>query len=184
MGRIETFITIKQSQSNQLNTIYNNTLGQIAALKLQIANYTSAIGQLGIPGLQSQLTGILNNLQLAYNAYNAGNVDLTPYNLNITANLQSIANLTGQRDATNAQINADNRSLNDTLTLINSLNAQLAAAINNKNLLTARILAENNGISQITSQIDSLNANNVQLNNQINAINQNKTTLQANYKAL
>jgi len=67
LGRIETFITIKQSQSAQLNTIYNNTLSQIASMKKQIANYTNAIGQLGIPGLQAQLNGILENLQIAYN---------------------------------------------------------------------------------------------------------------------
>ena len=62
-----------------------NTKNQIASLQAQIANYTGAIGGLGIPSIQIELESILNSLQIAYNAYNAANVDLTPYNLKLMA---------------------------------------------------------------------------------------------------
>jgi len=184
LGRISTFIVIKSSQVSQLQGIYNTTQNQIQTLRAQIANYTSSITNLGIPSLQGQLNDILNNLQLAYNAYNNGNIDLTPFNLNITANIQSIANLTNQKTEVTGQLASDKRSLNDTLTLITSLQQQLAAAQNNRDLLSARILVETTNITSITQQIDYLNADNVKLNNQINLINSNKTTLQASYQSL
>lgn len=184
LGRISTFIVIKTSQLSQLQGILSTTLTQIANLKAQIANYSLSITNLGIPSLQNKLNDILNNLQIAYNAFNNGNVDLTPYNLNITANLQSINNLTNQKAEASNLLSNDKKSLNDTLTLITSLQQQLAAALNNKDLLSARILQQSNNISTITDQIDFLNADNVKLNNQINLINSNKTTLEASYRAL
>jgi chromosome segregation ATPase len=165
VGRIQTFIAIKASQSSQLSSILANTQAQITAIKVQIANYTAAITNLGIPGLQNQLNNILNNLQVAYNAYNAGNIDLTSYNLNITANIQSINNLTSQKQATVSQLASDNQSLNATNTLIASLQQQLAAAQQNKNVLSARILQETGNVTVFTQQIDFLNAQNVNLNN-------------------
>lgn len=132
LGRIESFIAIKGSQVTQLSNIVANSKTQITALTVQIANYTSAIEQLGIPRLQAELESVLNNLQIAYNAYNAQNIDLTPYNLNITANLQSISTLTSQRNSTSAQLVLDQGALKDTESLIASLEAQLAAAKGNK----------------------------------------------------
>lgn len=184
LGRIQTYIVIKGSQLSQLQGIMTTTKNQIDSLRIQIDNYTAAINNLGIPALQNKLNDILNNLQLAYNAYNKGNIDLTPYNLNITANLQSINNLTNQKTEANSQLNADKRSLNDTLTLITSLEQQLAAAKNNRDALSARILLQNTNVSSITQQIDLLNADNIRLNNQINLITSNKTTLEASYEAL
>lgn len=105
----------------QLSSIVANTKQQIAAINVQIANYTAAIEALGIVGLQAELESVLNNLQIAYNAYNAQNVDLTPYNLNITANLQSISTLSSERNSSSAQLALDQNSLKDTEALIASL---------------------------------------------------------------
>lgn len=82
---------------SQLQSIVSTTQNQIQTLKNQINNYTISITNLGIPTLQSRLNGILDTLQVAYDAYNKGNIDLTPFNLNVTVNLQSINNLTNQR---------------------------------------------------------------------------------------
>jgi predicted nucleic acid-binding Zn-ribbon protein len=184
LGRIETYIAIKSSQASQLSSIIATTQSQIASLRNQIGSYNTAISNLGIGGLQARLNDILDTLQLAYNAFNNGNIDLTPYNLNITANLQSIGNLTAQKAEASSNLNSDRKSLNDTLTLIASLQQQLAAANNNKDLLSARILQQTSNVTNITQAIDLLNADNVRLNNQINLINSNKTTLEAQYKAL
>lgn len=105
----------------QLSSIVANTKQQIATINVQIANYTAAIETLGIAGLQAELESVLNNLQIAYNAYNAQNVDLTPYNLNITANLQSISTLSSERNSSTAQLALDQNSLKDTEALIASL---------------------------------------------------------------
>lgn len=104
LGRIETFIAIKASQVAQLSNIVENTKVQIATLRAQISNYTAAIQELGIVGLQNELQSVLNSLQIAYNAYNVANIDITPFNLNITANLQILGNITSQRTSTNRQI--------------------------------------------------------------------------------
>lgn len=146
LGRIETFIAIKGSQVAQLSSIVINTKQQIAAINVQIANYTAAIEELGIVGLQAELESVLNNLQIAYNAYNAQNVDLTPFNLNITANLQMISNLTSQRNSSSAQLVLDKEALKDTEALIASLVLQLAQARSNKDTLSARILSGTSGI--------------------------------------
>ena len=108
------------------------TQAQIASFRAQIADYTQKIQDLGIPALQVQLSTVLDSLQLAYNAYNNANVDLTPFNLNITINMQSINNLTQQKSKTKKQIVSDEKSLDDTNTLIASLEQQLAAARANK----------------------------------------------------
>ena len=161
-----------------------STRVQIANLRAQIEKFTQAIKDLNIPALQMELNVALDALQIAYNAFNNGNVDLTPFNLNITANLQSIKNLTNQRQNTKAQIVSDKQSLSDTEALIASLEKQLAAARDNKNKLEARILLQTNRVTTLTEQIDLLNANNVALNNQINNINGNKANLQAEAHAL
>ena len=168
LGRIETFIAIKKSQAAGLTDILESTQAQIASLRAQIAEFTQSMKDLNIPSLQAELSSVLNSLQDAYNAFNAGNVDLTPFNLNITANIQSITNLTGQRDKTRTQLGLDKKSLADTESLIRSLEKQLAAARQNKQKLEARILVHNANIATFTSQIDLLNANNVALNNKIN----------------
>jgi hypothetical protein len=98
LGRISSYIAIKNSQLSQLQAIISTTQTQIQVLRNQITNYTVSITNLGIPALQNRLNTILNTLQIAYNAYNKGNIDLTPFNLNITVNLQSIANLTSQKN--------------------------------------------------------------------------------------
>ena len=152
----------------QLQTILNNTLAQIQSLRNQITQYSNSVTKLEIPGLQTQLTSIINNLQIAYNAYNAGNIDLTPYNLNLTANLQSIANLTQQREMSIKQTAADNQSLTDTNILIDSLEGQLAAAKKNRDTLAARILVQTSTTSTLTQNVDFLNADNVRLNNRLN----------------
>jgi len=66
-------------------------------VKAQIANYTAAMGNLGIAALQAKLTDVLTSLQLAYNAYNSASTDLSNRNLSLIANLQSINNLTSQK---------------------------------------------------------------------------------------
>ena len=180
LGRIETFIAIKKTQAAGLTDILESTQAQIANLRAQIAEFTQSMKDLNIPSLQAELSSVLNSLQDAYNAFNAGNVDLTPFNLNITANIQSITNLTGQRDKTKTQLGLDKKSLADTESLIRSLEKQLAAARQNKQKLEARILVHNANIATFTSQIDLLNANNVALNNKINSINANRVQLQAN----
>jgi hypothetical protein len=95
LGRIETFIAIKKSQIAQFGLIFDSSSSQISSLRAQIATYTQNIANLNLPELQNQLNGALDQLQLAYNSFNAANIDLTPFNLNITANIQSIKNLTG-----------------------------------------------------------------------------------------
>ena len=107
LGRIETFISIKRSQVSGLNNILESTQAQIANLRVQIADFTQSIQDLNIPALQVQLSEALDSLQVAYNSFNDANVDLTPFNLNITANLQSVKNLTAQRQKTEAQKTAD-----------------------------------------------------------------------------
>jgi len=100
LGRIETYIAIKRSQILQFSNIFDSSNTQINSLRVQIANYTRSIANLNITQLRSQLDGALDQLQLAYNEFNAVNIDLTPFNLNITANIQSIKNLTGQLELT------------------------------------------------------------------------------------
>ena len=165
LGRIETFIAIKKSQVAGLTDILESTQAQIASLRAQIADFTQSIQDLNIPTLQAQLSSALDSLQAAYNAFNKANVDLTPFNLNITANIQSIKNLTSQRKQTKAQLQIDEQSLKDTISLIESLEKQLAAARGNKEKLEGRILVHNANIATFTSQIDLLNANNVAINN-------------------
>jgi hypothetical protein len=97
-SQLDSLIAIKNSQLSQLQAIISTTQTQIQVLRNQITNYTVSITNLGIPALQNRLNTILNTLQIAYNAYNKGNIDLTPFNLNITVNLQSIANLTSQKN--------------------------------------------------------------------------------------
>lgn len=184
LGRISSYIAIKNSQLAQLQGIISTTQSQIQTLRTQIANYTAAINNLGIPSLQNKLNDILTTLQVAYNAYNKGNVDLTPYNLNLTVNLQSINNLTNQRAEANSRLDSDKKALSDTQTLIASLQKQLAEAEKNKELLSGRILQQTNNLTNITQRIDLLNADNVRLNNQIKEINNNKTTLEASYQSL
>ena len=184
LGRIETFIAIKKSQLQQHSQIFSSSSEQITSLRQQISTYTQNIINLNLPDLERQLQLALNQLQIAYNEFNAANVDLTPFNLNITANLQSIKNLTGQLETTTINLKRDQEALVDTNTLIASLEKQLADARENKNKLEARILIGINNSSNLKSRIDLLNANNVALNNEINNINSRKVTLQANYQAL
>lgn len=66
LGRINSYIAIKQTVANQLNNIIVTNQNQITSLNNQIANYTASINNLGIPALQGQLTNILFSLQLAY----------------------------------------------------------------------------------------------------------------------
>jgi chromosome segregation ATPase len=171
LGRIETFIAIKKSQVTQLNQIFNTTQTQIVSLRVQIATYSQSITSLNISSLQVQLSAVLDSLQQAYNAYNSKNIDLTPFNLNITANLQSIKNLTAQREIITKQSTIDEQALGDTNTLIASLEQQLAAAKNSKAALEARILVQTSNLTTITKQIDQLNSINVGLNTQINSVN-------------
>jgi len=184
LGRIQSYITIKGSQADQLGNIISNTQAQINSLNAQIANFSISITNLGVPALQFRQSGVLSDLQKAYDQYNAANVDLTPYNLNISSNLQSVNNLTGQLKSTNGQIAADNQSLSDTESLIASLEQQLATAKQNKVALQARILQESAFALTTQQRIDFLNADNVNLNNQINSINNNKAILQNNYQSL
>jgi predicted nucleic acid-binding Zn-ribbon protein len=183
LGRIQSYIVIEQTQASQLANIITSSQKQISQLNDQINNYSNSITNLGIASLQGQLSSLLASLQTAYNNYNAANVDLTPYNLNITANLQSVSQLTATLTATTAQLKSDNQSLANTETLITSLQQQLATAQANKASLQARILTESSTIAQTQSNIDFLNADNVKLNNQINAINANKDTLQSYYQS-
>ncbi len=184
LGRISSYIAIKTADANQLNNIIASSKKQVAQLTDQIANYTASIGNLGIPSLQIQQSSILNALNNAYNEYNKANIDLTPYNLNISANLQSVSKLTNTLTTTTAQLKADNQSLANTETLIASLQQQLATAQANKVTLQARILTQANTITDTQKSIDFLNADNVNLNNQINAIKTNKDVLQSNYQSL
>ena len=183
LGRIETFVSIKKSQMSQLSEIMESTRAQIAALRAQIESFQTSISELDIAGLQAELAAVLDSLHLAYNAYNNGNVDLTPFNLNITANLQSIKKLSSDLDLTNKRIKVDKESLEDTNALIASLEAQLLAARNNKAELEERIIVQTATAQSLSQKIDLLNANNVALNNEINRINTNKATLQANAHA-
>jgi hypothetical protein len=120
--------------------IINNAKISIANYNNQIANYTASINNLGIPALENQQTIILANLNKAYDDYNARNIDITPYTLNISINIQSINTLSGQLTTINNQIKADNQSLSDTNALIINLQNQLNAALQNKNNLELRIL--------------------------------------------
>lgn len=147
LGRIQSYLTIKQAQAGNLNNIIQTNQAQIELLTNQVTNYTRSIENLGIPSLQGQLSSILIKLQQAYDAYNAVNVDLTPYNLNITANLQSVSKLSDNITKTTSQLKADNQSLNDTNALIETLKAQLAAAESNKVTLQARILLQSNQVT-------------------------------------
>lgn len=184
LGRIQSYISIKQSQANQFDNIISNSQAQINAINAQITNFTTSISALGIPSLQVKQAGLLTDLQRAYDAFNAANVDLTPYNLNVTANLNSINNLSSTLRNTNAQQAADNQSLIDTDALIASLEKQLLEARNNRNSLQARILTQSTLITNTQKRIDLINAENVNLNNQITSINTNKATLQATYQSL
>lgn len=184
LGRIESYLSIKQAQAGQYRNIININQNQINSLTTLINNYTASIASLGIPSLQSRLSSVLTNLQIAYNNYNGANVDLTPYNLNVSANLQSINQLSNTLSTTTAQQKADNQSLSDTEALIANLQAQLLAAQKNKDALSARILLQANTITQTKTKIDLLNADNVNLNNQIAQINTNKNNLQSNYQSL
>lgn len=131
LGRIGSYITIKQSQASQIQSIITNSAQNAALLNSQIANYTNSITQLNLPNLESQLKAALASLQTAYNTFNAANVDLTPYNLNITANLQSINTLSQNLNTTNQQLAADNQNLANNQALIASLQQQLNAAKQN-----------------------------------------------------
>lgn len=184
LGRIQSYLTIKQAQAGNLNNIIQTNQAQIEVLTNQINNYTRSVENLGIPTLQGQLASVLIKLQQAYDAYNAVNVDLTPYNLNVTANLQSVSKLSDNITRTTAQLKADNQSLSDTNALIETLKAQLIAAENNKVTLQARILLQSNQVTDAKNKVDLLNADNVRLNNQVNAINENKGLLQNNYQSL
>jgi uncharacterized phage infection (PIP) family protein YhgE len=184
LGRISSYIAIKTADANQLSNIISSSQKQVAQLTSQIANYTASIANLAIPSLQIQQSSLLTTLNNAYNEYNKGNIELTPYTLNITANLQSVSKLTNTLTTTTAQLKADNQSLANTETLIASLQQQLANAQANKVTLQARILTEANTISDTQKTIDYLNADNVNLNNQINAINDNKDVLRANFQSL
>ena len=184
LGRISSYIAIKQAEAAQLTNIITSSQRQIAQLNAQINNYTTSIANLNIPSLQGQLSTLLSNLQNAYNLFNAGNVDLTPYNLNISANLQSISKLTNTLTTTTAQLRADNQSLANTETLIASLEQQLATARSNRVTLQARILQQSQTLTDTQKNIDFLNADNVKLNNQINAIIANRDILQSGYQSL
>jgi chromosome segregation ATPase len=124
------------------------------------------------------------DLQKAYDQYNTANVDLTPYNLNITANLQIINTLSVQLRNANAQLTADTQAAADTDVLIISLEKQLAEARKNKEALQVRILFGSSQIQSTQQKIDLSSADNVNLNNQINTINTNKASLQATYQSL
>ena len=184
LGRIQSYLTIKQAQAGNLNNIILTNQAQIEVFTNSINNYTRSIENLGIPTLQGQLASVLIRLQQAYDAFNAVNVDLTPYNLNVTANLQSVSKLSDNITKTTAQLKADNQSLSDTNALIETLKAQLIAAENNKVTLQARILLQSNQVTDAKNKVDLLNADNVRLNNQVNAINENKGLLQNNYQSL
>lgn len=184
LGRISSYIAIKSADAAQLTNIITSSQKQIQQLTNQIANYTTSIGNLGIPALQVKRSALLATLQVAYNEYNKGNIDITPYNLNISANLQSVSKLTNTLTTTTAQLKADNQSLANTDTLIASLQQQLATAQANKVTLQARILTQANTISDTQKTIDFINADNVNLNNQINAIKANRDVLQSNAQSL
>ena len=132
LGRIESFIAIKKSQSSQFSHILESTRVQIASLKAQIADFTDSITQLNIASLHVQLSTILDELQVSYNFFNNGNIDLTPFNLNITVNIQSIKTLSVQLEESKAQTVIDVQALGDTNILIASLEAQLTEAKANK----------------------------------------------------
>lgn len=125
------------------------------------------MNNLDILGLQNQLSTILANQQQAYDKFNAANVDLTPYNLNITINLQNINKLTLNLENTRNQIKSDGIALADTDALIESLLKQLETARNNKKTLEGRILTQKAQETNLKAAIDAYNADNVRLNNQI-----------------
>jgi len=93
LGRIESLIFIKEGQAQQKNTFINTNADLIKSLNAQIATLTAAANNLDLPGLQGQLTTILASQQEAYDRFNAANVDLTPFNLNITVNNQNVNKL-------------------------------------------------------------------------------------------
>ena len=103
LGRIESYLSIKQAQAGQYRNIININQNQINSLTTLINNYTASIASLGIPSLQGRMSSVLASLQVAYNNFNSANVDLTPYNLNVSANLQSINQLSSTLTTTTAQ---------------------------------------------------------------------------------
>jgi hypothetical protein len=151
LGRIESYASIKQTEANQLGNIIASNQNQITTFNNLITNYTASIASLGIPTLQGRLASLLVTLQSSYDSYNSANVDLTPYNLNISANLQSINQLSSNLTNTTAQLKSDNQSLSDTQALIANLQAQLATAQKNKDSLIARILIESSSITELKS---------------------------------
>jgi len=137
-----------------------------------------------VPGLQTRLASLLIRLQQAYDSFNVANVDLTPFNLNITANLKTVDTLSKNLKDSRGQLVADEGSLDDTNALIVTLTNQLKAAEANRVLFLGRIAGHKDRISKTTAQIDLVNAENVALNNQIAAIVSNKDLLQVNAQAL
>ena len=184
LARIESFIVIKERQAGSIQGIIDLDNNQVANLQAQITTLEASIADLGIPGLQERLANLLVRLQQAYDAYNAANIDLTPFNLNISANLQTIQRLSTLLKETEAQLGRDEISLADVIALIATLEEQLRKAISDRDGLQARILAQQARIAATQAQIDVVNAENVGLNNQIALISQEKDTLLVNAQSL
>ena len=83
---------------------------------------------------------------------------LEPYNLNISANLQTIQKLSKTLKDTQTQLAADETSFADVIILITTLEEQLRNAIGNRDALDARILAQQAQIADTQNKIDTVNA--------------------------